>query len=750
MDEKIVVEGIVESIIYYNNGYCVFSIIPHYNKSEDFEEVVCVGNDIKVNKGENLKITGYITYHHSYGEQIKIEHYEKIFPSTVESIEKYLASGAIKGIGEKTASKIVNKFGKDTFNIIENYPKKIALIRGISLKKALEISKIFHEEKESRRILMFLQNYDISASCSNRIYKKFKENTIKVLETNPYILVDEIFGIGFKTADSMANKMGIEKDSYYRIRAGIEFVLNEAALDGDVYLPLEILVERVQQLLNIDDEVIEDAVFILSADKRIWIEKVYGTNVYLNKYYYAENYVAEKLVKLSKAEMVLEFDYDKQIDILEKDNNMKFAKCQRDAIKQSMVKGVIVITGGPGTGKTTTINAIIKLFKLKEYDIELAAPTGRAAKRMTEATGYEAKTLHRLLEATFEDEGEYKRLSFSRNESRPIEADVIIVDESSMIDIVLMKALLRAVAYGTRLILVGDVDQLPAVGPGNVLKDIILSNCINVVRLNEIFRQAQESAIIVNAHRINNGQYPILNQKDKDFFFVKRYNINSILKTIVELITKRLPNYTKCDPIKDIQVLTPMRRSLIGAASLNSVLQTILNPKDDSKPEKEYGNIVFRYGDKVMQIKNDYDMPWKLYKGGVQIDKGTGVFNGDEGFITYINNRGSAYIEVTFDDNKIVRYDYEHLCELQLSYAITIHKSQGSEYKVIIMPAFKGPYMLMNRNLLYTAITRAKNLAVIVGIPEQLYKMVDNISEVNRYTSLNIRIKNYSETNYDL
>jgi len=622
MDEKIAVEGIVESIIYYNdtNGYCVFSIIPHNNKNEDYEEVVCVGNYIKVNKGENIKITGYITYHHSYGEQIKIEHYEKIFPNTKESIEKYLASGIIEGIGAKTAFKIVNKFGINTFNVIENYPERLVLIKGISLKKALKINKVFHEEKESRKILMFLQDYDISLNCANRIYKKFKENTIRVLTNNPYILADEIFGIGFKTADKIADKMGIEKDSYYRTKAGIEFILNEAASNGDVYLPLEILTERVQQLLNISDEIIENAIFMLYTDKRICIEGTYKTNIYLNKYYYAENYVAEKLIKLSEVEMALEFDYDRQIDILEEDNNIKFAQSQRDAIKQSMIKGVIVITGGPGTGKTTTINAIIKLFKLKKYNIELAAPTGRAAKRMTEATGYEAQTLHRLLEANFKDEGEYKRLSFSRNESNPIDADVIIVDESSMIDIVLMKALLRAVEYGTRLILVGDVDQLPSVGPGNVLKDIISSDCISVVRLSEIFRQAQESAIIVNAHRINNGQYPMLNQKDKDFFFVKRYNIDSILNTIIELITKRLPNYIKCDPVKDIQVLTPMRRSLIGAASLNNILQTILNPKDDNKPEKEYGSIIFRYGDKVMQIKNDYDIPWKLYKRGVQID----------------------------------------------------------------------------------------------------------------------------------
>lgn len=745
MVEKIKVEGSIENIIFSNieNSYCVFSIF-----SEDYghifpdSEIICVGYTPNLNEGEHIIVTGTIINHPTYGKQVQIETYEKTIPKTEKGIERYLASGVIKGIGKKMAEKIIKKFGVDTLSIIEKYPEKLSEIKGISTKKAMEIGQIFLEQVELRKAMLFLQDYDISPLFAIKIYNHYKHNTIKVIENNPYSLSDEIFGVGFKLADNIAEKVGIEKDSPYRIKAGIKFILNQSAnLSGNIYMTESELIECLFSLLNINKELLKSSLYSLQMERQIYVEKTETENiVFLNSYYYAESYVAKKLLELSKNKTEYNKNYDLWINNIEKENNIILASEQKQAIKSAMVNGVLVITGGPGTGKTTTINSIISMLKNEGYDIELCAPTGRAAKRMTEATGINAQTIHRLLGISFVS-NDKKRQIFDKNEDMPIETDVIIVDESSMIDIILMSNLLKAIANGTRLILVGDVDQLPSVGPGIVLKDIISSGCIKVIKLKEIFRQAQESAIVMNAHRINNGKYPILNEKNKDFFFLKRYNIEDLNSTLIDLITKRLPKFLNIADLKDIQVLSPMRKSPIGVIHLNNILQNTINPFSKDKNEKEFRDIVFREGDKVMQIKNNYNIVWKVFKDGVYVDEGIGVFNGDEGIISEINH-SNEYIEVIFDEFKRVKYDFTQLDELDLSYAITIHKSQGSEYKAVIIPIHSGAPMLLTRNLLYTGITRAKSLAVIVGIPEILNKMVDNNSEVNRNTYLKNRIIN--------
>lgn len=743
MSEKITIEGNVENIIFTNveNGYSVFCIY-----SEDYAdifpdaEIICVGYTPNLNEGEYMKITGTAVTHPTYGKQLQVEIYEKSIPKTEKGIQKYLASGVIKGIGKKTAEKIIEKFGINTLDIIERNPEKLSEIRGISIEKAIEIGEIFAEQAELRKAMIFLQDYGISTVFAVKIYNHYKHNTIKIIQSNPYSLSDEIFGIGFKLADNIAEKVGIAKDSDYRIKAGIKFVLNQSAnLSGNVYLPENELIERSKAILEIDEDYIIPCISTLQMERQICVEKSQDGNIiFLNSYYYAESYVAKKLLELSMNKMNYNKTYDLWLKDIEKEKDIVLASEQKNAIKEAMVNGVMVITGGPGTGKTTTINSIIAMLKNDDYEIELCAPTGRAAKRMTEATGIEAQTIHRLLGITYVNENK-KRQTFDKDEDNPIEADVIIVDESSMIDILLMSNLLRAIPNGTRLILVGDVDQLPSVGAGNVLKDIINSNCIKVIRLKEIFRQARKSAIVMNAHRINNGEYPILNEKDSDFFFIKRHDMDLLNQTIVELITKRLPKFLNITDLKDIKVLCPMRKTPIGIINLNSILQNALNPPSNYKKEKEFRNTIFREGDKVMQIKNNYNMVWKLYNDQSFVDEGVGIFNGDEGIIIDIDKNNET-LTVMFDECKRVKYDFSQLDELDLSYAITIHKSQGSEYKAVIIPIHSGAPMLLTRNLLYTGVTRAKQLAVIVGIPETLNKMVDNNNEVNRYTYLKNRI----------
>lgn len=735
--EKVALTGSVEDVIFQNkeNGYAVF------NLETEKEEIICVGIVPHIHAGETLNITGVWTVHPTYGKQLQVNTFEKAIPTTEEGIEKYLASGVIKGIGPKTAKKIVKKFGDATFYVIEQKPDRLAEINGITYEKAMFVHTVFQEQYELRQAMIFLQKYDISPLYAMKIYKKYKDRLYDIVKTNPYRLADDIFGIGFKMADRLAASTGISLDSPHRMKSGIKYILNQGAFDGHVYLPKEQVIQKTAELLEIDSLAIENGIRELQIENEVWQEKINGVDsVYLNSFYYAEMAVAKKLLELSEAfEASNEANIDKDITAIEKDNGISLAESQRQAVREAMTNGVLIITGGPGTGKTTTINTIIQILQAEKNDVVLAAPTGRAAKRMTEATKMEAQTIHRLLGINFIGE-DSRRQTFDRNEDNPIDADVIIIDETSMVDIALMNSFLKAVSFGTRLILVGDVDQLPSVGAGNVLRDMIKSEKLKVVRLDKIFRQAQESAIIMNAHRINQGEEPILNKKEKDFFFLKRFTVEEAVAAIVELVTKRLPAFTKCDPIQEMQILTPMKKSPVGVINLNAVLQQALNPPAKEKKEKEFRTTLFRQGDKVMQIKNNYNIAWKIYNAmGKRTEEGVGVFNGDEGIITEIDDINET-MTVTFDDNKCVAYDYSQLDELELAYAITIHKSQGSEYPVVIIPIHSGPPMLMSRNLLYTAVTRAKKLVVIVGLTETISRMIANKREINRYSSLSQRI----------
>ncbi|WP_058485999.1 SF1B family DNA helicase RecD2 [Defluviitalea phaphyphila] len=745
MSEQVIIEGIIEDIIFHNeeNGYTVCSI----ETAE--EEIICVGTLLGVNRGENIKVVGSWVTHPIYGPQLQVNTYEKTVPKTEEGIERYLSSGVIKGIGPKLAKRIVERFGLDTLRIIEEEWEKLEEIKGISKKKAVEIGEIFHEQRELRKAILFLQDYGVSPTYALKIYKQYGENTINIIKNNPYRLAEDIFGIGFKMADRIAQNIGISKDSPNRVKAGIKFILNQYSNNGHTYMLREHLKQAAWELLGVTEELVENALIELQIYKQIWQEKIEEKEVvYLTPFYYAEMNIARKLIEFSRMRNEINSnEIDKRIDQLEKETNIKLAKQQRQAVKEAMSEGMLIITGGPGTGKTTTINAIISLLEEEGLEIILAAPTGRAAKRMSEATGKEAQTIHRLLEISFLEE-DHKKQVFERNEERPLEADVIIIDEMSMVDVLLMNSFLKAVVEGTRLIFVGDVDQLPSVGPGNVLKDMIKSETIKVVRLTEVFRQARESAIIMNAHRINKGEYPIVNEKDKDFFFIRRNTQEEVIETIKDLILNRLPNFSKCNSIKDIQVLAPMRKSILGVNYLNSILQEALNPPSKEKNEKEYRMQIFREGDKVMQIKNNYNIPWKIYSDvGVKIDEGVGVFNGDAGRIVEIDNEAQT-LTVLFDDLKTVEYDFSQLDELELAYAVTIHKSQGSEYPVVIIPVHSGPPMLMNRNLLYTAVTRAKKLVVIVGLQSTLNRMVDNNREINRYSALAYRLTKMKELSF--
>ncbi len=738
MSEQLTIEGIIESIKYRNdeNGYTVFTVIE--NEDAD-EEYICVGNLPTITPGENVSITGSVVVHPTYGEQLQVESCIQTIPSGEKGIERYLASGIIKGIGKVTARNIVKKFGEDTFKIISDNPERLAEVRGISEAKAMQIGEAFHQQTELRGVVMFLQKYGVTTSNALKIYKRYKGSTITIVEKNPYALADEIFGIGFTTADKIAYNMGIAPDSEHRIEAGIKYILTLALNDGSVYLPMERLTASTADLLGIPEEVIANLTTKLHIDNQIYIERIpEQVRVYLNFSFYNESFTAKKLVELSHFKPESKIDYDSEISCIEAYNQMTFADEQRQAIKAALTNGVMVITGGPGTGKTTIINAIIALLKGEDMSVELAAPTGKAAKRMSLATGENAQTIHRLLGLSYLDENSRKQ-SFEHDEDNPIEADAIIVDESSMIDINLMTSLLKAVVPGTRLIIVGDADQLPSVGAGNVLKDIIASRVIPVIRLKEIFRQAQESFIVTNAHRINNGEMPLIEKNSKDFFFMRSSNQDSLINTLTSLVTTRLPKYLNCDGLKDIQLLTPMRKSPLGVENLNRVLQSCLNPPARGKFEKVHGSRTFRMGDKVMQIKNNYDISWKIIKNGKILDDGLGIYNGDEGIITFIDSV-NEYVEVLFDDEKTVMYDFTQLDELELSYAVTIHKSQGSEYKAVIIPVHSGPPMLLTRNLIYTAVTRAKELVVLIGIPETLRRMIDNNREAGRYTALAERI----------
>ncbi len=732
-----VIEGYVEKIVYRNeeNGYTVLTLV------HKGEEVTCVGTFQYIGEGECLEAEGDYTAHPVYGEQLKISKYEIKAPEDITAIERYLASGAIKGIGTVMASRIVRRFKKDTFRIIEEEPERLTEIKGISQKKAMEIADQIQEKKDMRKAMIFLQGYGIGANLAVKIYNQYGPGLYTILKQNPYRLADDIHGVGFRIADEIAAKVGIHADSDFRIKSGILYSLMQAAASGHVYLPLEELTAYTGSLLNLQIDSIEKHVMDLAIEKRIVLKEIEEKKlVYAAAYYYMELNSARLLYDLNIEEKVSEDAIKKRLDNIEQETGVELDNLQREAVIEAVKYGLLVITGGPGTGKTTTINAIIRYFESEQMEVLLAAPTGRAAKRMTEATGCEAKTIHRLLELNGGSREVASMAIFERNEQNPLEADVIIIDEMSMVDIGLMNSLLKAVSVGTRLILVGDVNQLPSVGPGNVLKDIIRSGAFPVVRLTKIFRQAGQSDIVLNAHKINKGEKVALDNNSKDFLFLKRDEANVIISVIITLIQKKLPHYVNAKEL-DIQVLTPMRKGQLGVERLNEILQQYLNPPSTEKKEKEQAGSLFREGDKVMQIKNNYQLEWEIRgKNGIVVDKGMGIFNGDTGIIKEINEFSEILI-VEFDEGRFVEYSYKQLEELELAYAITIHKSQGSEYPAVILPLLTGPQMLMNRNLLYTAVTRAKKCVCLVGSKETFYEMAENQKEQKRYSGLCNRIQ---------
>ena len=740
MEETI--EGYVDHIIYRNqeNGYTVASLIV------DGEELTCVGTFQALSEGETICGKGRYTEHPSYGQQFSIYSYETVVPQDAFAIERYLGSGAIKGIGAALAARIVRKFGDDTLRIIEEEPERLAEVKGISERKAREIAEQVEEKADMRKAMMFLQKYGISQTLGVKIYQQYKQDMYRILKENPYKMAEDINGIGFKMADEIASRIGIHTDSDYRIRSGLLYILLLATGEGHVYLPKKLLLERAQQLLGVQADYMEKHLTDLAIDRKIVIKEIETDHtekqqvVYASQYYQIELHTAQMLHELNVKDTAEEEVLQEKIKQIQRAEKIDLDEKQQEAIKEAVRNGLMVITGGPGTGKTTTINAIIRYFEMEGLDIYLAAPTGRAAKRMTEATGYEAKTIHRLLELTGIPEESSARVHFERNAQNPLEADVIIIDEMSMVDIFLMHALLAAVVTGTRLILVGDVNQLPSVGPGSVLKDIIRSGEFPVVELTKIFRQASQSDIVVNAHKINQGIPVVLDNKSMDFFFLKRYDANVVISVVITLIQKKLPKFVDAQPY-DIQVLTPMRKGLLGVERLNGILQQYLNPPEKEKKEKEHGNGLFREGDKVMQIKNNYQIEWEvrgLY--GIPVEKGVGVFNGDTGILREINTFAET-VTVEFDERKFVEYSFKQLDELELAYAITIHKAQGSEYPAVIIPLLGGPKMLMNRNLLYTAVTRARKCVTLVGDEKTFEEMENNRMEQSRYTTLDLRIK---------
>lgn len=729
--------GYIDHIIYQNpeNGYTVLVLVTEAG------EITCVGTFRYADEGEMLRLKGDYTTHAVYGEQFLVKEYEIIAPTDAVSAERYLGSGAVKGIGPAMAKKIVKEFGDDTFRVLEEEPELLVNIKGISEKKARDIASQVMEKHDFRKVMVFLQNYGIGVSLANKIYARYEQNTIKIINENPYILAEDINGVGFKTADEIASKIGIHTDSDYRIRSGILYTLSQSIGEGHVYYPKETLILKARELLGVNPEPIWTQTMNLMMDKRLVIKEVSGeTRVYSNVLYRTELSVARRLLDLS---IKTEADEEYVRGIIRRLSDklgMELDELQVDAVIKAVTNGVVILTGGPGTGKTTTINMMIKYFEANGLDFYLAAPTGRAAKRMTETTGYEASTIQRLLHLIPTTTGDITSFSYDKNEDNPLEADVIIIDEMSMVDIQLFNALLKAVAVGTRLILVGDTNQLPSVGPGAVLKDIIASEQFPVVRLQKIFRQDEAGDIVINAHKINNGEKISLDNKSKDFFFLKRDNVDHILNNIIVLIKEKLPKYVEADSF-DIQVLTPMRKGMLGVEKLNPILQQYLNPPSKDKDEKEYGNTLYRVGDKVMQVKNNYQLEWEITsKYGIPIDSGLGIFNGDMGIITAINEYNET-VTVEFDDKRKVNYPYSGLDELELAYAVTIHKSQGSEYPAVIMPLLTGPQMLFNRNLLYTGVTRAKKCVTIIGSADTVSKMIENSNEQKRYTSLSEAIK---------
>ncbi|MCR5790039.1 MAG: ATP-dependent RecD-like DNA helicase [Lachnospiraceae bacterium] len=742
--------GYIDHIIFRNedNGYTVFELAGFTDSFEEGngEPVVCYGNLQPVDEGELIELSGEFTEHALYGEQFHIIRYEMKLPQDETAVIRYLGSGAVKGVGQALAERIVRRFKEDTFRVIEEEPERLAEIKGISEKKARAIAVLLAEKKELRQALIFLQHYGIGGTLAEKVYKKYVEGIYRILKENPYRLAEDIEGIGFRTADEIASKAGIRPDSDYRVRCGVLFALQEALSDGHCYLPRDVLLKNCESLLRVDREVIWIQTQNLAMDKKLVIrEQDAEICVYESSFYYLELLCARKLKDL---DLLCEDNpeaVEKRLRRIEEQQAVELDPIQRVAVQKAVMNGVTVITGGPGTGKTTIINMILKYFEGEEADIILCAPTGRAAKRMSEATGYEAATIQRILHLTPRGDGDisgHAGYYYGKNEEEPLEADVVIVDEMSMVDISLFASLLKAVLPGTRLILVGDTDQLPSVGPGAVLKDIIRSGQFadTTVILKKIFRQAGESDIIVNAHKINRGEQISLDNRSRDFFFIERNNVNQILKNIVILARDKLPGFVNASPF-DIQVLTPMKKGTLGVESLNPILQKYLNPPSARKREKEISGVIYREGDKVMQMKNNYQLTWQIKsRHGIVVDQGEGVFNGDTGVIREIDDFAET-MTVEYDGARRVVYPYEELSELSLSYAVTIHKSQGSEYPAVILPIFNGPNQLFYRNLLYTGVTRAVRCVVLIGSRERISYMINNADEHKRYTGFAGRLK---------
>ncbi len=740
------VKGFIEHIIFRNveNGYTVLNLV------DGEDEITCVGIFQTADQGETIEAQGEYITHAVYGEQFKIERYKIVPPDDAAGIERYLGSGAVKGVGAALAARIVKKFGADTYRIIEEEPERLAEIKGISDRKAREIAAALYEKRDAREAMSFLQKYGISNTLAFRIYEAYGARVYGILKENPYQLAEDVHGIGFKIADEIAAKIGIHTDSDFRIRSGLLYTLMLAAAEGHCYLPQSILLKKAGELLGLEPALMEPQLGNLAMDKKLVMKMPAPgeeeCRVYASTYYYAELNCARMLHDLNvraEEEQFLpaqEQGIGEKIDRLAQELEIELDALQKKSVLESVRNGIFILSGGPGTGKTTTINVIIRYFLAEGMDIYLAAPTGRAAKRMTEATGYESRTIHRMLELSGEVSGESRAARFERNEGNPLEADVIIVDEMSMVDIFLFQALLKAVTVGTRLIMVGDVNQLPSVGPGQVLQDIMNSGRFPTVVLEKIFRQAGESDIVWNAHRIHAGEELALDNKSRDFFFLERNDTNVIYKHMIQLITEKLPSYVEAQPY-DIQVLTPMRKGKLGVETLNGILQRYLNPASAEKKEYTSGETLFRENDKVMQIKNNYQLEWEIVsRYGIPIDKGTGIFNGDIGIIRQINDYAHEVV-VEFDEHRRVTYAYAQLDEIELAYAVTIHKSQGSEYPAVIMPLLTGPKMLFNRNLLYTGVTRAKNCVTILGSRRTVQEMVDNNYQNRRYTGLAERIR---------
>lgn len=732
-------QGYVERIVFRNeeNGYSVLCM------KDGNKEQFLVGVFPDISEGEYLTARGEMTVHPIYGRQLKVTEYEFTAPGDAASTLKYLSSGAVKGIGEALAARIVKKFGDDTFRIMEEEPERLAEVKGISQRKAMEISGAIAGKKEMRQAMLFLQQYGISQNLGMKIYNFYQSRLYQVIRENPYRLADDIDGVGFRIADEIASKAGILPDSDFRIKSGLQYVLEQAVGQGHTCLPMDSLLEEAERLLGVSQLQMEDQVTDLMMNKKLVVKTQDGQHmVYSSLCYYTELAIAQMLKELNIQDTITSAEIEKKISAIEEEQELCLDEMQRLAVAEAVNNGLTIITGGPGTGKTTTIRTIIRYFEKEGLDILLAAPTGRAAKRMKEATGREAKTVHRLLELS--GLVEEKRTSFGRNEDNPLETDVVIIDEVSMVDVFLMNSLLKAMVPGMRLVLVGDVNQLPSVGPGNVLKDVIRSEAFHVVRLEKIFRQAAESDIIINAHRINAGEPVGPNPGSRDFLFIQRENPGNIVGATITLLREKLPGYVGSDT-RDIQVLTPMRKGILGVEQLNASLQEALNPPDPSKQELTVGSFILREGDKVMQIKNNYQMEWKVLNSyRMPVEEGVGVFNGDMGIVREINSF-TELITVEFEEGRRVEYEYKQAEELELAYAVTIHKSQGSEYPAVILPLLGGPRMLMNRNLLYTAVTRAKSCVCVVGSVRTFQEMIANEQEQKRYSGLKERIREVYE-----